>query len=60
MSHTGGVISFGPDEVKSINYRSTVPFIWIILEDGTQINLPLNVAEVIASRVMHPHLHKDD
>ena len=35
------------DEVWSINMDKTIPFAWIIMDDGSQLNLPINVLEML-------------
>lgn len=41
------VVFFAADEVKSVNINSSVKLVWITLDDGTQLNIPLNVAYAI-------------
>ncbi len=51
VSVSGGTIAFSDREVRSVDYRDGTPFVWVILDDGTQINIPLNCAQAIALKL---------
>lgn len=43
-------ISFSDNEVQSVNYTDGLPFVWIMLNDGMQINIPIGTVLCIADR----------
>lgn len=51
LSISGATIGFNAEDVKSVNYNPDIPFIWLIMEDGSQLNLPVTVCMSIASKL---------
>lgn len=44
-------IVFDHDDVKSIDYKDEVSFVWITLVDGMQINIPINIVHALYSKL---------
>ena len=44
-------IYFAAEQVTSVNINSSIKLVWIMLDDGSQINIPLNIAHAIKSAI---------
>jgi hypothetical protein len=44
-------IYFSAELVTAVNINSSIKLVWIMLDDGSQINIPLNVAYAIKAAI---------
>lgn len=43
LSISGATIAFSLNDVREVNINESVKLCWVVLQDGTQINIPLEV-----------------
>jgi hypothetical protein len=59
MQITGkATISFSDTDVSSVNWSEGVPYVWITLADGMQINIPIGTVLCIANRATQIEDHQ--